>query len=251
MKDLSYAFSGYRDKTGGKEVSDSSNPKAVLFVGGAAISNWDISAATSLRATFSSAAEFNADLRNWDTSRVSDLTNTFNAAKRFAATGLDLWKTSLVTTMWQTFSGASEMNIDLGKWDVAKVVSLGSAFTTALKFTGSGLSLWITTSLTTLDSTFEGASAITSIDLSKWDVSKVVTMKETFRGASKMNAQISTWDMAAVTSLHGTWYGANKFNADVSGFDVSKVRCSVRLCHLSIRVRLYSRFVCGRYDILL
>ena len=119
MKDLSYAFSGYRDKTGGKEVSDSSNPKAALFVGGAAISKWDTSAATSLRATFSSAFEMNADLRSWDTSRVSDLKSTFNAAKKFAATGLDLWKTSLVTTMWRTFSDANEMNIDLGVRDVA------------------------------------------------------------------------------------------------------------------------------------
>jgi hypothetical protein len=50
------------------------------------------------------------------------------------------------------------MNVDVGKWDVAKVQTLEATFQDAATFTGEGLDAWITSAVTTLSTTFNQAS---------------------------------------------------------------------------------------------
>ena len=123
VKDLSYAFSRYRDETGGKEVSDSSNPKVATFVG-AALSKWTTTSVISLDGIFKGAGAMNADLGGWNVATVTTMRSTFFDAAEFTGKGLSSWKTSsepYVTKFFKTFYGATKMNVDLSGWDVSHV----------------------------------------------------------------------------------------------------------------------------------
>lgn len=71
---------------------------------------------------------------------------TFRSAGKFTATGLDKWRTPLVTTMFSTFMGAASMNVALGAWDMSRVTKMSRCFQGAI---------------------------VMNADLSSWDVSQV------------------------------------------------------------------------------
>jgi surface protein len=180
VKDFSYAFSTYRNETGGYQSGN--NPKAAKFIG-VGLDAWITSAVTDLGSTFNGASSMNVDVGKWDLSKVTTLRGTFYKAAMFTGGGLDAWITSAVTDLGSTFYGASSMNVDVGKWDVSKVTTLYETFSNAAKFTGGGLDAWITSAVTTLEFTFNGASLM-NVDVGKWDVAKVTTLYGTFQSAA-------------------------------------------------------------------
>ena len=78
----------------------------------------------------------NVDLGKWDVAKVNTLSATFQSASEFTGGGLESWITSAVTKLISTFYKASSMNVDVGKWNVAKTTDLESTFDGAGKFTG-------------------------------------------------------------------------------------------------------------------
>ena len=161
------------------------------------LGSWNTASVTTLESTFQGAIEMNADLSGWKVSKVVTLKGTFVGATNFVGTGLDLWNTASVTTLFCTFQAAVKMNADL--------------------------SAWITTSVTTLFATFYSAVEMNS-DLSKWSVAKVATMQGTFYGASKfVGTGLDSWITTSVTTLLYTFELASEMNVDLSGWAVGKV----------------------------
>ena len=87
------------------------------------IRHWDVSAVTSLYATFYQASSFNADLSRWDVSSVANVQYAFYEAAAFNG-DLGAWDVSAVTSLYATFYRASAFNADLRAWDVSATTTL-------------------------------------------------------------------------------------------------------------------------------
>ena len=107
VKDFAYAFSVDRNMAGGMFVANG-NPQAASFVG-ASLSKWITTSLTTLRDTFSGAAEMDADLSGWNVGNVITLRSTFSNAGKFAGVGLAKWLPSKITEMYQAFVGVTAM----------------------------------------------------------------------------------------------------------------------------------------------
>ena len=139
VKDFSNAFSVNRNEAGGSGVPGS-NPKA---------------------------AEMNGDLSKWTVAKVTTLRSMFYGAAKFTGTGLASWDTTSITTLFYTFNAASEMNSDVSKWNVAKVISLQATFKSASKFAGVGLDVWDVANVTKMADTFTATTSLTTCNKRK------------------------------------------------------------------------------------
>ena len=119
------------------------------------------------------------DIGDWDVSSVKDLTLAFSKHRNVVGGS-------------QVNNGnpkAAEMNSDLSKWNVAKITTLAQTFYGASKFVGTGLDSWDTTSVTSLYLSFKDTNAFTGVGIDKWNVGKVVGAndKTTFETALALN----------------------------------------------------------------
>ena len=189
---------------------------------GASLNSWITTAVTTLENTFAQASSMNSDLSSWKVEKVTTLYNTFNEATKFAGVGLNSWKTGKVSTLYRTFYSAVAMNGDISTWIVNQVTTMENTFDGASKFVGTGLS-WNTFNLATLRYTFSKATAFNS-DLSKWHVAKVKTMENTFSGASKfVGTGLNSWNTGSLTRLDFTFRNAVAMNGDISTWNVRQV----------------------------
>jgi surface protein len=147
----------------------------------------------------------------WDVSGVADFRYAFSRHRNkaggsyvnngnganidsFVGTGLEKWVTTSVIDLGGTFSGASEMNnVDLGKWDVSKVTTMGAAG---------------------LQGTFQNAAKFTGNGIDQWKTGNVITMESTFLGTLKMNTNFGSWDVGQVTSLVFAFRNTVTFEGD-------------------------------------
>ena len=112
--------------------------------------------------------------------------------------------TTEVTNMFNLFScdlqdlgiEYSDINPDISKWNVSKVVDMSWMFSHCEKF---------------------------NCDISKWDVKNVFDMSYMFFRCSYFNCNISKWDVSSVKDMHSMFKKCIKFNQDISKWDVNKV----------------------------
>ena len=122
VADFSYAFSLYRDANGGFWDAIGGNLKAATFVG-TAMSKWITTSLTSLECTFQSADEMNSDLSGWNVAKVTTLAQTFSGASKFVGTGLVSWDTASVLSLYYSFKGANAFTgVGIDGWNVGKVL---------------------------------------------------------------------------------------------------------------------------------
>jgi surface protein len=134
-----------------------------------------------------------------------------------------------MTTLENSFSGASAFNQDISKWDVSRITSLAGTFKLATSF--NQVSIKIQARLVPLynNNNLTLITISTLIlpflqkDLLQWDVSRVTSLASTFSGATNFNKDISTWNVAAVTNMVYTFYTATYFDQDLRDWDVSNV----------------------------
>ena len=178
------------------------------------LSKWSVAKVTTLYQTFKGASKFaGTDLGLWNTASVTSLVETFKEASKFAGTGLASWNTASVTSLNSAFTLAPEMNSDLSKWSVAKVTTLWNTFYGASKFAGKDLGSWDTTAVTSLYYTFKNAGEMNA-DLSGWTVANVKTLEFTFSDASKFTGVgLASWDVGAVTKFGDTFTGSTALDS--------------------------------------
>lgn len=145
----------------------------------------------------------------WNVSAVKDFTGVFcgsskwpffcNSACSSFNDDVNGWDTSQVTTLAQTFYGASAFNQTLDQWDTARVTSLSYCFNLASAF-DQPLEQWDTSSMTTLKAAFQSTGAFNQ-PLEQWDTSRVSSMSFLLHYAYAFNQPLEHWDTSRVSDL--------------------------------------------------
>ncbi|MDC0369681.1 BspA family leucine-rich repeat surface protein, partial [Opitutales bacterium] len=138
------------------------------------ISDWNVSAVTTMANAFKDRSTFNEDISNWVTSNVIDMGGMFYGATVFNQ-AIGHWDTSSVTGMHTMFSEAESFNQDLSGWDTSSVVVMSRMFEYASAFNG---------------------------DITSWDTSSLVSMNAMFRYTDNFNQDLSDWNVSSMTNLY-------------------------------------------------
>lgn len=208
--DLSYAFA-----------------RAGLF-NNAAITTWDVSSVTSMKAMFAghvhgtdewTAMTFNQPIGEWDTPALTDSSWMFSGNGVFNQ-DLSNWDMADVTTLDGMFFSATAFNGSVNGWDTSQVTSLSSVFENATAF-NKPLDQWNTSSVEVLRAAFYGATAFNQ-PLSTWNTSSVWHFGIAFSTAASFNQSLASWDMTSATEvdgmLNGTAMAWNNYNATLIGW---------------------------------
>jgi len=158
------------------------------------ISDWNVSAVTSMYAAFKDRTLFNEDISAWDVSNVRNMERMFNHASCFDQDIGD-WNVSSVTNMHDMFKGAQKFNHSLAQWDTSSVTRMSYMFT---------------------DSNFNQP-------IGDWNTSAVVKMTGMFRNTQKFDQDISSWDVSSVSKLNQIFMYAKAFDQNISDWNVSSV----------------------------
>ncbi|PPE04415.1 hypothetical protein EELLY_v1c00900 [Entomoplasma ellychniae] len=189
---------------------------------------------TSLKACFAnSSLNSIKGISNWDTSNVTSMEETFNGASNFNQ-DLNNWDTSKVTNMYLMFGSATKFNNYISNWDTSNVTNMAGILQYASNF-NQDLNNWDTSKVTNISHMFNSASSFNG-DISNWDTSKVTDMSWMFRDASNFNQDISTknvkdqngrentaWDTRNVTNMEKMFNETFAFNQDISKWNTSNV----------------------------
>ena len=165
------------------------------------------------------------DVPNTLPSNVTDLQSTFLNAKIFNDPDVSNWNVSGVTTLNETFNGASAFNQNLGSWNVSNVTTLSTTFANASAFNNGGsdsIKNWNTSKVTSMFATFIGARTFNQ-PIGSWDVSKVATFTSTFEAASVFNQSLANWNTSSATSMRGMFAYASQFDQNLGNWDTGKV----------------------------
>jgi surface protein len=185
-------------------------------------------------ATFKDAAKL-TEVLQWGSLRLGDYTNPnvgnrggyFYGAANMVVTANDVLDISDVTSLYQTFLGASLFNADISMWDTRAVTSMFAMFYRATSF-NQNIGSWDVSSVTTMASMFAYASSFNQ-DLSNWNTINVTDMSSMFGAATSFDGDISTWNTSNVTSTRQMFNGATFFNQSINtnqdsgSWDVSSV----------------------------
>ena len=163
-------------------------------------------------------------ITTWNTSTVTSMNNTFNGATSFNQ-AINGWNVSAVTSMSNMFNGATSFNQNIGSWHVSNVTNMTSMFAGATAFNQSintsGAS-WNVGSVTSMASMFSGATSFNQT-LHLWNVGNVTDMSNMFAGATSFHQAIDTWNVTSVTNMTSMFNGATAFNMSLAGWDTSAV----------------------------
>ncbi|WP_205959915.1 BspA family leucine-rich repeat surface protein [Flammeovirga aprica] len=207
------------------ELNHFNAPKSIIDV-----AQWGETNFTSLLSTFKDCKKLEkfTATDSINLSEVTSLVDTFNGASNFNG-DLSTWDVSSVTNMAGMFNHASSFNGDLSEWDVSSVTNMSWMFYKASSFNGD-LSEWDVSSVTNMYVMFYEALAF-NVNLSTWNVSSVENMNGMFRNAVNFNEDLSNWDVSSVTNMSEMFRGASSFNQDLSSWAVSLVTDMSRMFH--------------------
>ncbi len=184
-----------------------------------AISTWDTSSVTDMRALFRNQKEFNDNISNWNVANVIDMTSMFKAASSFNQS-LNHWNVAKVTNMDSMFRKASSFNQSLNSWNVDSVTNMAHMFCDCTSF-NQPLSDWNVARVTTISEMFKGASSFNQP--LTWNVEKMIDMSKLFSGASSFNQRLDSWIVDNITDMSEMFRGASSFNQRLNNWNVEKV----------------------------
>ena len=175
------------------------------------IGNWDTSKVTNMYQMLMHANSFNQDLGGWDMTGVTDLRYFFYKNPVFnngGSTGINNWRPSSCTSMYQMFYEATGFNQPIGDWDTSSVTDMSQMF----RAENSNRNM-----------TFDQ-------DIGSWDVSNVSNFEQFMynrRAYSAFNnggsPSISGWDTSSVTNINSMFQNCTGFNQSLAGWDVSNI----------------------------
>ncbi len=166
-------------------------------------------ASTNLDKTFQNDVNLTSlDANSLDTSSVTSMQNTFSGATKLSSlTGISDWDVSNVTNMSLLFQNATGLTslTGLENWDVQKVTNMTRIFNNVNKVTDlSPLSNWKTDSLQNLNTAFANNSFTNLQGLENWNVSHVTDMGVIFMSDANLTdiSALANWDTSNVTDLN-------------------------------------------------
>ncbi len=166
-------------------------------------------ASTNLDKTFQNDVNLTSlDANSLDTSSVTSMQNTFSGATKLSSlTGISDWDVSNVTNMSLLFQNATGLTslTGLENWDVQKVTNMTRIFNNVNKVTDlSPLSNWKTDSLQNLNTAFANNSFTNLQGLENWNVSHVTDMGVIFMSDANLTdiSALANWDTSSVTDMN-------------------------------------------------
>ena len=198
---------------------------------------WNTTSLTNALGTFLNASSFNCNVGSWNVSNVTTFDAMFQSATKFnnglavGVAGTLAWNTSSATSMGGMFNWATSFNCNIGNWDVSKVTTFASMFTSAVKFNNGGssdISNWIlkTTGTVNMSSMFN-SSTIFNQPLNGWNTIAVNNMDNMFASTAFNNGLVSgvagtlNWNQVAVTTMYNMFGNAKSFNQNIGSWTVS------------------------------
>ena len=177
-------------------LDDPAPDSAVAQMYGWPIGSWHVEAIQDFSHLFDSsrnpkAAQFNEDLDCWSTASASDMSYMFAGATAFNG-DVELFDTSLATSMQGMFEEARSLDRDLSCWDVSSVHDFSYMFRGAASFQNGHLDAWCTSCSDDLGYMFYLATNFND-DLSDWDVSGVTDFRFLFSDASMFDQSLCSW----------------------------------------------------------
>jgi hypothetical protein len=193
------------------------------------ISNWDMSAVTSISGMFSGATKFNNgypagvsnilfDTNNGGkppTSILEQARVAFQAASSFNGI-INNWNTTRLYDMYFMFANASLFNnghaanensgnlfnsVTAANVNSNEQVNITAIFQNATNFNGE-VNNWKTTNVIDMTDIFNNAQNFNGA-LNNWDTSSVLTMFESFAGATSFNQSLSSWLLQSISAEQG------------------------------------------------
>ncbi len=157
---------------------------------------------------------------SWDVSNVTSMYQTFRGATAFNQ-DIGSWNTSSVTTMHSMFYGAAAFNQNINAWNVSSVTTMYFMFYEALAF-NQGLNSWVMSAVINIQGMFSYAAAFNG-NITGWNISAVDSLYATFLGATAFNQDIGSWNTSNVTITFQAFQDADSFDQDLSGWDVTSI----------------------------
>jgi len=125
------------------------------------------------------------------------------------------------------FAGCTNLDVDLGSWDVSNITSMQNFFEDCNIFNNGGspsISGWTTSTCSNMSGMFNDAKLFNQ-PIGSWDVSNVTSFAATFRNADAFDQDIGSWDVSNVTSVGNMFFLNNIFNnggsPSISGWTTS------------------------------
>ena len=156
-------------------VTDMTNAFALTGFAGD-VSEWDVSAVTTMEGMFGGCMKFNGDISDWNVRSVTNFSSMFINCRRFNG-DLSKWDIDSATTLEQMFANCHSFNGDLGNWNVSNVKNMGCMFQNCLCFEGRGLS--------------------------KWNVENVEDIEHMFRYCKNFKEDLHEWNLKSCTQYTG------------------------------------------------
>ena len=169
-------------------------------------------------------------VNQWGGTRWSNVRQMFNYCLNLVS--VDAYDTpdlSNATDLYRLFRHCRSLSYvnRISEWDVSKVTSLHTTFSSALLFDQT-LNGWDVSNVTEFFGTFAGNSLTTvsssfNSSISEWDMSSATTTRYMFFRTSVFNQDISVWDMSNVQQIENMFYSASAFNQPIGVWDLSNV----------------------------
>lgn len=157
-----------------------------------------------------------------DLSKTTSLRKSFSDCNSLTSpSGISLWDTSTITTLFRTFQRCYNFKGDISTWDVSNVTSLSGTFIECRNF-NVDISGWDTSSVTTLYQTFKKCRDFNQ-PVGKWDIKGVTTLYYCFSNCEEFNQPLNDWDTSSLSITWGCFNKALKFNQPLDKWDTSGV----------------------------
>ena len=152
------------------DVSNVTDMKDVFSLTGFTgdVSEWDVSAVTTMEGMFGGCMKFNGDISDWNVRSVTNFSLMFANCRRFNC-DLSKWDIDSATTLEQMFTNCHNFNVDLGSWNVSGVKNMSGMFQNCLSFEGKGLSKWNVENVENIEYMFKYCKDFKE-DLHEWNL---------------------------------------------------------------------------------
>jgi len=200
------------------------------------IGNWDFGSVVQSISMFNGCKklQYLDDLSGWDMRKVNDIGYMFTSCQSLTALeGIGEWQfenLELATTLFKDCKSLTEL--DIADWNMSKVKTFNSMFSSANQNTGNmkleklDISKWDTSSATTMGWMFYGCGNLTDIKFSGSNMPNLTTVTHIFADCFKLeNVDFNGWGTPNLTCMDGMFNDCRVLKTvDMSAFSTGKVR---------------------------